>query len=82
LRGADTGPNYDRKFVDDAVRALESVQAARAVMIDCSHGNSNKDHRNQLKVVANVAEQLSAKDHPNNKYIIGTHVQPKRQSVS
>ncbi|KAK9448383.1 uncharacterized protein V1518DRAFT_316550 [Limtongia smithiae] len=29
------------------------------IMIDCSHGNSNKDYRNQPKVIASVCEQLS-----------------------
>jgi len=27
-------------------------------MIDCSHGNSQKDHRNQPKVAAVIAEQI------------------------
>lgn len=31
-------------------------------MIDASHGNSLKDHRNQPKVVANICEQLEAGD--------------------
>lgn len=29
-------------------------------MVDCSHGNSLKDHRNQPKVAAVVAEQIAA----------------------
>jgi 3-deoxy-7-phosphoheptulonate synthase len=28
-------------------------------MVDCSHGNSLKDHRNQPKVAACIAEQIS-----------------------
>ena len=28
------------------------------MMIDCSHGNSQKDHRNQPKVAAAIAEQI------------------------
>ena len=33
-------------------------------MVDCSHGNSNKDYRNQPKVVADLCEQMAkgAKD--------------------
>lgn len=30
--------------------------------IDCSHGNSEKDHRNQPKVLSNICEQLRAGD--------------------
>lgn len=75
LRGADSGPNYARRFVDEAVEALKAVKAPLAVMIDASHGNSNKDHRNQLRVVADIAEQLSAKDHPNSRAIVGVMVE-------
>ena len=31
-------------------------------MVDCSHGNSNKDHRNQPKVAQVVAEQVAGGD--------------------
>lgn len=30
-----------------------------AVMVDCSHGNSSKNHLNQPKVAAVVAEQIA-----------------------
>jgi 3-deoxy-7-phosphoheptulonate synthase len=83
LRGADSGPNYERKFVDEAVVALKAASAGKsegdvlplAIMIDASHGNSNKDHRNQLKVVADVAAQLSQADHPNSRHIVGVMVE-------
>jgi 3-deoxy-7-phosphoheptulonate synthase len=29
-------------------------------MVDCSHGNSEKNHKNQPKVAAILAEQLAA----------------------
>ena len=29
-------------------------------MIDCSHGNSNKDYRNQPKVASEIARQIAA----------------------
>jgi 3-deoxy-7-phosphoheptulonate synthase len=75
LRGADIGPNYERRFVDEAVAALAKVNAPRAVMIDASHGNSNKDHRNQMKVIADVAAQLAHEDHPNSIHIVGVMVE-------
>ena len=27
-------------------------------MVDCSHANANKDHRQQVKVLENIAQQL------------------------
>jgi 3-deoxy-7-phosphoheptulonate synthase len=60
LRGGKSGPNYDKAAVDDAVRILHEQKMLESVMIDCSHGNSLKDFRNQPRVAANVAEQISA----------------------
>jgi 3-deoxy-7-phosphoheptulonate synthase len=40
-------------------------------MIDCSHGNSNKDHRNQKLVLDEVAAQINN----GNKSIIGVMVE-------
>lgn len=30
-----------------------------SIMVDCSHGNSTKNHLNQPKVAADLAEQIS-----------------------
>ncbi|KAF3356909.1 hypothetical protein VdG1_03467 [Verticillium dahliae VDG1] len=37
---------------------LEKKGQKQAIMVDCSHGNSNKDHRNQPKVARVVGDQL------------------------
>jgi 3-deoxy-7-phosphoheptulonate synthase len=34
--------------------------AFASIMVDCSHGNSSKNHLNQPKVAADVAEQIAA----------------------
>jgi len=58
LRGGTKGPNYDRASVQAAKKSLVGKGQRLAIMVDCSHGNSNKDHRNQPKVAAAVADQL------------------------
>ncbi|KAK4643218.1 3-deoxy-7-phosphoheptulonate synthase [Podospora bellae-mahoneyi] len=58
LRGGTKGTNYDKASVQAAKETLVKKGQKLAIMIDCSHGNSNKDHRNQPKVAATVAEQL------------------------
>ncbi|CAG1002195.1 3-deoxy-7-phosphoheptulonate synthase [Myxococcaceae bacterium] len=60
LRGGASGPNYDAAQVRQAVDALARLGLPARVMIDCSHGNSAKDHRRQPEVVEAVAEQLAA----------------------
>lgn len=60
LRGGAGGPNYDAESVARASQlALSSGLPAR-VLVDCSHGNSGKDHHNQPLVAATVAAQVAA----------------------
>lgn len=60
LRGSTRGPNYDAESVADAVRQLEDADVISNVMVDCSHGNSKKDHNRQPDVAKEVADQLAA----------------------
>merc|ERR1711966_391360 len=44
LRGGKSGTNFDAQSVHDAYNKMK--QSAR-IVVDCSHGNSNKKHQNQ-----------------------------------
>jgi len=59
LRGGTKGTNYDAKSIAEAKETLAKKGANQRLMVDCSHGNSNKDHKNQPKVAAELAEQIS-----------------------
>ncbi|CAM1502392.1 Fc.00g043760.m01.CDS01 [Cosmosporella sp. VM-42] len=58
LRGGTKGPNYDKENVQSAKKVLQDKKQKLAIMVDCSHGNSQKDHNNQPKVAKSVADQL------------------------
>ncbi|CAL3963856.1 unnamed protein product [Diplocarpon coronariae] len=60
LRGGTKGTNFDAENVRLTKETLQKKGQKQAIMIDCSHGNSNKDHRNQPKVAQAVGEQLRA----------------------
>ena len=60
LRGGKSGTNYDAKSIQTAKEALGKKGLRKRLMVDCSHGNSLKDHRNQPKVVENLATQIEA----------------------
>ncbi len=60
LRGGKQGTNYDAASVEAAVEKLAHERVNLNVMVDCSHGNSRKDHTQQAAVAADVAAQLSA----------------------
>jgi 3-deoxy-7-phosphoheptulonate synthase len=60
LRGSRSGPNYGPDEVRAAADRLTAAGLARRLLIDCSHGNSQKDAARQPLVAASVAEQLQA----------------------
>ncbi|OTB03104.1 hypothetical protein M426DRAFT_322132 [Hypoxylon sp. CI-4A] len=59
LRGGKSGTNYDAKSIAEAKAALAKSGLRQRLMVDCSHGNSLKNHNNQPKVAAELADQIS-----------------------
>jgi 3-deoxy-7-phosphoheptulonate synthase len=66
LRGGKL-PNYDEESVRTCEEKLLKAGNAGNIMIDCSHGNSRKDHTKQLDVLDEISRQINA----GNKSIIG-----------
>ncbi|CAK9003901.1 Phe-sensitive (3-deoxy-D-arabino-heptulosonate 7-phosphate synthase) (DAHP synthase) (Phospho-2-keto-3-deoxyheptonate aldolase) [Durusdinium trenchii] len=60
LRGGSDGPNYDAENVKKTAAAMEKAGLQPRIMIDCSHGNSRKQHSNQPIVAEAVCEQIAA----------------------
>jgi 3-deoxy-7-phosphoheptulonate synthase len=60
LRGGKGGPNYHPEAVQEAVALLARDGLPARLMVDCSHGNSNKDYRRQGDVLRQVAQQVRA----------------------
>lgn len=56
LRGGKT-PNYDAESMENTVQALQAAGVPQAIVVDCSHGNSNKDYRRQPAVARDVVAQ-------------------------
>jgi len=57
LRGGKT-PNYEKSHIDVATKALSDAGVTPSVVVDFSHGNSEKKHKNQLKVAEDVMAQM------------------------
>ncbi len=47
MRGGRSGTNYDARSIATAQEALRKSQLPPHIVVDCSHGNSNKDHTRQ-----------------------------------
>jgi len=59
LRGGDKKPNYFPEDIEKAINILQKNNLPDSIMVDCSHANSLKDHRNQPKVLESVIEQIN-----------------------
>ena len=53
------GPNYDAIHVQKTLAALRDAGLPPRLMVDASHGNSEKDYRRQPLVVRDVAAQVA-----------------------
>ncbi len=60
LRGSNQGPNCDPASIASTVETLEQKGLPPHIVVDCSHGNSNKDYTKQPQVAAELAEQIRA----------------------
>jgi 3-deoxy-7-phosphoheptulonate synthase len=58
--GTRTGPNYDAEHVAKVCSKLAAKDLRDTVMVDCSHGNSLKEHAKQADVAAAICAQVSA----------------------
>ena len=71
LRGGRSGPNFGAKAIAEAHRLLEAGGVRPQLLVDCSHGNSNKDHTLQATALKDVIGQRLA----GNRNIIGCMVE-------
>lgn len=60
LRGGARGPNYDRASVRGALDALRDAGLPERLIVDASHGNSERDHLRQPVVAGEIAAQIAA----------------------
>jgi 3-deoxy-7-phosphoheptulonate synthase len=81
LRGGKKGPNYDVESVQETKQLLEKSGLPSAIMIDCSHGNSNKDHKNQPKVAQCIADQVAQGENALVGVMIESHLNEGKQNV-
>ncbi|KAL7423362.1 hypothetical protein Q5752_002665 [Cryptotrichosporon argae] len=62
LRGGSGGPNFAAEHVQKALATMRAKNPDQhaSLMVDFSHGNSSKNHRNQPLVCDDVAAQIAA----------------------
>lgn len=58
LRGGNESPNYYPEDIRRTAMQLKQRHLPSAIMVDCSHANSYKDHNRQKEVLDSVVKQL------------------------
>jgi 3-deoxy-7-phosphoheptulonate synthase len=81
LRGGKCGVNYDKDSIKAAKEALRKSKTQDRLMVDCSHGNSLKNHKNQPKVAADIAEQIRNGEDCIMGVMIESHINEGNQKV-
>ncbi|KAJ9100022.1 hypothetical protein QFC19_005840 [Naganishia cerealis] len=83
LRGSSKGPNYTAEHVKSCAEKLQKSGLSPRLMIDCSHGNSSKQHVKQMEVGKNVREQLEGSETAGNimGVMIESNLNEGKQSV-
>ena len=57
LRGGKV-PNYHQDDIKSTETTLSTSGIDQRIMVDCSHGNSFKDHRKQIDVANSISDQI------------------------
>src|SRR5690606_22267027 len=71
LRGGGGKHNYDSVSIAETERQMEKSGLRRCIVVDCSHANSNKNHRNQPLVMEDVVHQIA----DGNQSIVGMMIE-------
>ncbi|WP_107850331.1 3-deoxy-7-phosphoheptulonate synthase [Oceanimonas marisflavi] len=80
LRGGKA-PNYDEHSIADAAAGLEAAGLPTRLVVDLSHGNSQKQHQRQLEVAEDIARQLESGSRHIAGVMIESFIEAGRQEV-
>lgn len=81
LRGSNNACNYDERSIEKSVALLKSTKLNPYLMVDCSHGNSDKTHLKQIDVAHSLAKQISNGNHYIAGVMMESFLQEGRQSL-
>jgi 3-deoxy-7-phosphoheptulonate synthase len=83
LRGStQSGPNYRADQIAEACAQLAAKGLPDRVLVDCSHGNSGRDHRRQADVVADLCRQAASGSPQIFGLMLESHVVEGRQDFA
>ena len=81
LRGGKV-PNFDKESVENTLTALKEAEVNESVMIDASHGNSQKKFKQQIPVIESISEQISNGNKNIKGVMIESHLNEGNQKIT
>ncbi len=81
LRGGEE-PNYSAKDVSNTCLKMVKNNLAPRLMIDCSHGNSQKEFKNQLKVIDSISAQITSGSHSIFGVMLESNIKEGNQKIT
>jgi len=81
LRGGSRGPNFDATSIATIDATLTKAKVTQNVVVDCSHGNSLKDHNKQSIVMADCIEQICAGNHRIVGLMLESNIEAGNQAI-
>jgi 3-deoxy-7-phosphoheptulonate synthase len=81
LRGDKDGPNYSAAHIAETTAKLAARGLPAAIVVDASHGNSQKNHLRQLDVVHDLAGQIAAGEQAIRGVMLESHLVAGRQDL-
>jgi 3-deoxy-7-phosphoheptulonate synthase len=82
LRGGKSGPNFGAESIAAAQELLNKAGVPSRLLVDCSHGNSNKDHTRQNIALNSIIEQRIAGNNDIIGCMLESNLNPGSQSLS
>jgi 3-deoxy-7-phosphoheptulonate synthase len=80
LRGGRT-PNYDAESIRACEELLANAGLPCGVLVDCSHGQTRKDHRHQPEVLADLIRQIRAGNRSIMGFMLESNLKAGNQKV-
>ena len=81
LRGGKE-PNYDSESVKSTLTALREAEVNESIMIDASHGNSQKKFKQQISVIESISDQILNGNDNIKGVMIESHLNEGNQKIS
>ncbi len=82
LRGGGGKPNYNAACIAQCEKELAAGELAANIVVDCSHGNTNKDYTLQPQVAGDCAQQIIAGNHSIVGLMLESHLHAGNQPIS